>query len=96
MKLNKFIYEKLEKKQIRFLENETITEDNIEDWICEWYMSTFKEINCGKDGKPRMPPTWLAGPRWYDRRRKIIKEAEKQEVMDSVAEQRAMTKERDD
>ena len=59
-------------------------------------METFKEIICGKEGKPRMPPTWLAGPRWYDRRRKIIEEAEKQEVMDIMTKQRAMTKERDD
>ena len=76
MKLNKFIYEKLEDMQIRFLEGTPVTEEDIEDWICEWYMSTFKEINCGNDGKPRMPPTWLAGPRWYDRRRKMIKKAE--------------------
>ena len=56
-------------------------------------METFKEINCDKDGKPRMPPTWLAGKRWYDRRRKIIKEAEKQEMLDKMAEQRGMSKE---
>ena len=93
MKLNKFIFKKFtEPMETR----RALTEEQIEDWICEWYMETFKEINNGKDGKPRMPPTWLAGPRWYDRRRKIIAEAEKQEVLDSVAEQRAMTKERDD
>ncbi len=79
MKLNKFIYEKLEEKQIRFLENETISEDDIENWICEWYMESFKEINTGRDGKPRMPPTWLAGPRWYDRRRRKIAEAKEEE-----------------
>ena len=93
MKLNKFIFKKFtEPMETR----RALTEEQIEDWICEWYMSTFQEINCGKDGKPRMPPTWLAGPRWYDRRRKIIEEAEKQEVMDSMTKQRAMTKERDD
>ena len=79
MNLNKFIYEKLEEKQIRFLENETISEDDIENWICEWYMESFKEINTGRDGKPRMPPTWLAGPRWYDRRRRKIAEAKEEE-----------------
>ena len=93
MKLNKFIWKKLTTPQEN---SRVLTEERIEDWICEWYMETFKEINCGKEGKPRMPPTWLAGPRWYDRRRKIIEEAEKQEVLNSVAEQRAMTKERDD
>ena len=95
MKLNKYIFKKI--SELDYLVDNTIpSEETIEDWICEWYMDTFKEINNGKDGKPRMPPTWLAGPRWYDRRRKIIAEAEKQEVLDSVAEQRAMTKERDD
>ena len=73
MKLNKYIIKKL---------NETWpsegipSEEDMEDWITDWYMESFKEINSGKDGKPRMPPTWLAGPRWYDRRRKMIKEAE--------------------
>ena len=93
MKLNKFLWKKLTTPQEN---SRVLTEERIEDWICEWYMETFKEINNGKDGKPRMPPTWLAGPRWYDRRRKIIAEAEKQEVMDTMAKQRAMTKERDD
>ena len=76
MKLNKFIYEKLEDMQIRFLEGTPVTEDDIEEWICEWYMSTFQEINCGDDGNPRGPPMWLCGPRWYDRRKRIIAEAE--------------------
>ena len=54
-----------------------VTEEDIEDWITEWYMDTFKEINLGDSaGKPRPPPMWLAGPRWYDRRKRMIKEAE--------------------
>ena len=93
MKLNKFIFKKFTEPKDT---PRALTEDQVEDWICEWYMETFKEINCGKDGKPRMPPTWLAGPRWYDRRRKIIAEAEKQEVLDAMTKQRAMSKERDD
>ena len=93
MKLSKYLWIKLTTPQEN---SRVLTEERIEDWICEWYMETFKEINNGKDGKPRMPQTWLAGPRWYDRRRKIIEEAEKQEVMDSMTKQRAMTKERDD
>ena len=75
MKLNKYIYQKLEEKQIRFLENEDITEEDIEDWITDWYMESFQDINCGKDGKPRAPPMWLAGRRWYDRRQQKIDEA---------------------
>jgi len=73
MKLNKYICEKL--TQIDY----AVTEDDIEEWICEWYMDTFQEINCGKDGTPRLPPTWLAGPRWYDRRRRKIAEAKEEE-----------------
>ena len=77
MKLNKYIYAKLEERQIRFLENEAVTEDDIDDWIVEWYNDTFKELGKpeGKD-KPRGPPMWLCGPRWYDRRKRMIKEAE--------------------
>ena len=55
-----------------------VTEEEIEDWITEWYMDTFKEINLGDTaGKPRPPPMWLAGPRWYDRRKRMIEAAEK-------------------
>jgi hypothetical protein len=53
------------------------TEEDIDGWIADWYMDTFKEINMGDTaGKPRGPPMWLCGPRWYDRRKRIIKEAE--------------------
>ena len=44
MKLNKYIYAKLEERQIRFLENEPVTEDDIDDWIADWYNDTFKEL----------------------------------------------------
>jgi len=37
------------------------TEDQIEEWIVEWYNSEFNEIGCdGPIAKPRMPPSWLA------------------------------------
>tara|TARA_R100001086_G_C11677328_1_gene214666 strand:+ start:192 stop:440 length:249 start_codon:yes stop_codon:yes gene_type:complete len=68
MKLNKYIYEKLEEKQIRFLENESITEEDIDEWITDWYNDTFKEL--GKPDapdKPRGPPMWLAGKNWVER-----------------------------
>ena len=44
-------------------------------------MDTFQEVGLGKEGKekPRGPPMWLAGPRWYDRKKRIIKEAEEEE-----------------
>ena len=77
MKLNKYIYAKLEERQIRFLENEPVTEDDIDDWISDWYSDTFQQIGCdGNIDKRRGPPMWLCGPRWYDRRKRIIAEAE--------------------
>jgi|TARA_B100001964_G_scaffold153589_1_gene168933 hypothetical protein len=75
MKLNKYIYAKLEEKQIRFLEGIAVTEEDLDDWIADWYNDTFP--NFRDDTKPRGPPMWLCGPRWYDRRKKMIKEAEK-------------------
>lgn len=70
MKLNKYIYSKLVGVDVG-----TITEEDIDDWIADWYNDTF--INTRDDKKPRGPPMWLCGPRWYDRRKRMIKEAEK-------------------
>ena len=53
MKLNKYLYKKF-------------TEEDIEEWIIEWYKDVF--------GKT--PPMWLTGKRWYDRRQQKIDEAE--------------------
>ena len=87
MKLNKYIYEQLEKRQIRFLENEDVTEEDIDDWIADWYNETFP--NFRDEDKPRGPPMWLCGPRWYDRRKRMIKEAE-------IAEAAAKSYEKDE
>ena len=82
MKLNKYIYKRLaesfEKNEYDWIgkRSTVITEDDVDDWISEWYMSSFKDINCGDDGNPRGPPMWLCGPRWYDRRKRMIEEAE--------------------
>ena len=72
MKLNKYIREKLNKT---WPSDGMPTEEDIENWITDWYMESFKEINSGKDGKPRAQPMWLAGRRWYDRRQQKIEEA---------------------
>ena len=74
MKLNKYIYSKMLEVEYEAL---PWTEEDIEDWITEWYMDTFTEEGLGKEGsaKPRPPPMWLAGPRWYDRRKRIMEEA---------------------
>ena len=69
MKLNKYIYSKLVGVDVG-----TITEEDIDDWIADWYNETFP--NFRDEDKPRGPPMWLCGPRWYDRRKRMIKEAE--------------------
>ena len=77
MKLNKYIYAKLKE-----IEDETwvqsFAEEDIDDWIADWYNDTFKGLGCHGEmnDKPRGPPMWLCGPRWYDRRKRIIAEAE--------------------
>ena len=68
MKLNKYIYEKLNDEE-RNLSSNPITEEEIEMWIFQWYESIYE----------RHPPLWLAGDRWYDRRKRIMKEAEANE-----------------
>ena len=79
MKLNKYIYSKMLEVEYEAL---PWTEEDIDDWITDWYMDTFQEIGIGKEGKgkPRGPPMWLAGPRWYDRRARKIKEAKEAEA----------------
>ena len=69
MKLNKYIYSKLVGVDVG-----TITEEDIDDWIADWYNETFP--NFRDETKPRGPPMWLCGPRWYDRRKRMIEEAE--------------------
>ena len=68
MKLNKYIYSKLVGVDVG-----TITEEDIDDWIADWYNETFP--NFRDETKPRGPPLWLAGPRWYDRKRRKEEEA---------------------
>jgi hypothetical protein len=81
MKLNKYIYKRLaesfEKNEYDWIgkRSTVITEEDIDDWIADWYNDTFP--NFRDNTKPRGPPMWLCGPRWYDRRKRMIKEAEK-------------------
>jgi len=67
MKLNEYIYEKLmnaEEILRRCRAASTlsvavpITEEDIEGWIVEWYGKTFQQPN--REGKPALPPLWLA------------------------------------
>jgi len=80
MKLNKYIHKEI----IKVWEpaRDLLSEEDIEGWIIDWYKDTFQEIGLGKGGiaKARSPPMWLAGPRWYNRRDKKIKEAQLKEA----------------
>jgi len=75
MKLNKYIYKKIAE---RYGLGDTpytpaeglISENEIEEWIVDWY----------KDIYERLPPIWLAGDRWYDRRKRKIAEAKDEEA----------------
>ena len=64
MKLNKYIYKKLMQEEID-LRPTPITEEDIEEWITDWYKEVYD----------RTPPLWLVGKRWYDRRQQKIDEA---------------------
>jgi hypothetical protein len=44
-----------------------ITEEDIEDWIVEWYGKAFQQPNL--EGKPALPPLWLAN--WRPRIRPL-------------------------
>ena len=68
MKLNKYLHEKLMDEE-RDLSPVPITEEDIEMWIFQWYESIYD----------RQPPMWLAGDRWYDRRKRKIAEAKEEE-----------------
>ena len=92
MKLNKYIHGKMLEVEYEAL---PWTEEDIEQWIIDWYMDTFQEVGCGSEAKTRPPPMWLAGPRLYirrDRKKKEAKEAEEAEIKAKEAEERSYDK----
>ena len=96
MKLNKYIHSKMLEVEYEAL---PWSEDDIEQWIIDWYMDTFQEIGIGREGtaKARAPPMWLAGPRWYNRRDRKIKEAREADIKETeekikAAEERSYEK----
>ena len=80
MKLNKYIHSKMLEVEYEAL---PWTEEDIEQWIVDWYNDTFKEMKEGAREVPRGPPMWLAGPRWYNRRDRKIKEAREAEIKET-------------
>ena len=94
MKLNKYIHAKLKEGNEDYMGYEP-TEEDIEQWIVDWYNDTFKEMKEGAREVPSGPPMWLAGPRWYNRRDRKIKEAkevEEAEIKAKEAEERSYEK----
>ena len=59
MKLSEFLHKKMGPSHA--ITWRSRTEEQIEEWIVEWYRNEFSEVGCdGSLRKPRMPPTWLA------------------------------------
>ena len=74
MKLNEYIFKKFMNMSDPDTMSDYFTENDVEKWIVEWYMRTFKKVGC--DGElddkyegetDRLPPMWLANWRPYIR-----------------------------
>ena len=72
MKLNEYIFKKFMNMSDPDTMSDYFTENDVEKWIVEWYMNTFKKVGC--DGElddkyegetARLPPMWLANWRKY-------------------------------
>ena len=66
-------------------ENCPWTEEDINDWITDWYMDTFQEVGCdGGIPKARSPPMWLAGKDWSKREKeRLERKKNEEEIRDS-------------
>ena len=67
MKLNEYIFKKFMNMSDPDTMSDYFTENDVEKWIVEWYMRTFKKVGCDceLDDKyegetARLPPMWLA------------------------------------
>ena len=67
MKLNEYIFKRIMNMSDPDTMSDYFTENDVEKWIVEWYMRTFKKVGC--DGElddkyegetARLPPMWLA------------------------------------
>ena len=72
MKLNEYIFKRFMNMSDPDTMSDYFTENDVEKWIVEWYMRTFKKVGC--DGElddkyegetARLPPMWLANWRKY-------------------------------
>ena len=58
MKLSEYIHKKMGPPHA--ITWRARTEEQIEEWIVEWYRSEFNEVGCdGSVAQSRMPPSWL-------------------------------------
>jgi len=80
MKLNEYIHKNLMQVAASIetcwkeYPERAVTEEEIEEWIVEWYGKTFHQPNLGgvdgaAKGKPALPPLWLAD--WHPRIRPL-------------------------
>ena len=72
MKLNEYIFKRIMNMSDPDTMSDYFTENDVEKWIVEWYMRTFKKVGCDGvlDDKyegetARLPPMWLANWRKY-------------------------------
>ena len=66
MKLSEFLHEKMGPPHAITWRSRTVKQ--IEEWIVEWYTGEFTEVGCdGSIPKPRLPPSWLANWRQYEK-----------------------------
>ena len=81
MNPNEYIFKKFMNMSDPDTMSDYFTENDVEKWIVEWYMRTFKKVGC--DGElddkyegetARLPPMWLAN--W----RPHIRSVEEQEL----------------
>ena len=81
MKLNEYIYEKIMNMSDPHTMSDYFTEDDVEKWIVQWYMNTFKKVGCDgeMDNKyegdtARLPPMWLANWRKFVHERSVVEQ----------------------
>ena len=77
MKLNEYIFKRIMNMSDPDTMSDYFTEDDVEKWIVEWYMSEFRKVGC--DGElegdtSRLPPMWLANWRKFVHERSVVEQ----------------------
>ena len=81
MKLNEYIFKRFMNMSDPDTMSDYFTEDDVEKWIVQWYMNTFKKVGCDgeMDNKyegdtARLPPMWLANWRKFVHERSVVEQ----------------------